>query len=424
VLTAAGRLGFLTRSARLGTEATVAGAILVAVTFGAMTRDDPSLLFLVVPILAWIATRFGLGGVALAGGVVGAAALTDALLAQNPFSSAEHSGATALALLQLYVAVIIVSAYVLAANVHARDETERLLRQNEAMLSAVIDGAPLPIVQVEPASGHVVGWNPAAERLFGWSADEVIGGPLPIVPEDDRTFHRTIRDSTVDRPEGFAVEAKRVAKDGTVLDVISSGAPIFDDDGRAIRLVAMVQDVTAMKAIEAELSYLAHHDPLTGSANRMLLIDRLEHLLARSRRSDARHALLFFDLDRFKAINDTYGHDIGDAVLKAVADRLTHGVREGDTVARLGGDEFVVLLEDVANDDAVQVLASRLAAAVAQPVAVRPGIVVEPGISAGMTTFDGHATDPAELLRRADHAMYAAKRGEGPSGVLDHNIDN
>jgi two-component system, sensor histidine kinase LadS len=161
---------------------------------------------------------------------------------------------------------------------------------------------------------------------------------------------------------------------------------------------------------EKELHHLAHHDHLTGLANRLLLDDRLEHAIARCRRSGGGVAVLLVDLDGFKAVNDAHGHDAGDELLIAIAGRLSDSVRETDTVARQGGDEFVVVIEDIPGRAAAERVAEKIVAAVSAPVGLVTG-VVQISASIGVALFPEHAGDRERLLRRADAAMYAAKSG-------------
>lgn len=188
------------------------------------------------------------------------------------------------------------------------------------------------------------------------------------------------------------------------------------EDGPAVVLRAM-RHAIERKAFEARLVERAHFDGLTGLPNRALFCDRLDHALARAKRTRERAALLFVDLDGFKAVNDALGHDSGDEVLRMVAGELRRCVREGDTVARLGGDEFTVLLDPVSDAEAARAVAARILHAIEQP-SVLSGVPVRLTASIGISVFPDHAADAAGLLRRADAAMFRAKQSGRNNALL------
>jgi diguanylate cyclase (GGDEF)-like protein len=192
-----------------------------------------------------------------------------------------------------------------------------------------------------------------------------------------------------------------------------------DEDGAPAWFVAQVQDVTDARAAEQRLRHRALHDPLTGLPNRDLLMDHLSHALARASRSGTGVAVLFCDLDRFKEVNDTYGHEAGDALLTTVGNRLRDAVRPGDTVARLGGDEFVVVTEGLHDASVVIGLAKRLRAELLQPIDIGPARVLV-GASIGMAVA-GPEDDARSVLREADAAMYRAK-ARGRDRLVDAEL--
>lgn len=181
----------------------------------------------------------------------------------------------------------------------------------------------------------------------------------------------------------------------------------FEQNGEPY-LVALVTDLTERKQNEALIYKQANYDQLTGLPNRYFFMDRLEHALTSAARSKQKVALLFLDLDFFKAINDEYGHHIGDQLLSQAATRLKESVREADTVARLGGDEFVIILENVDNTDLVSDVAAKLRHKLCQPYLIN-GMNLEVGCSVGMALYPDHADNTAQLLICADKGMYAAK---------------
>ena len=208
-------------------------------------------------------------------------------------------------------------------------------------------------------------------------------------------------------------EVQRRLQDGSVTWASISGTPITDSDGKFLGYRGIGRDVTAQKQHEDEIVRLAFYDPLTGLPNRRLLLDRLAKALVTSGRSQTRGALLFIDLDNFKDLNDTMGHDVGDQLLEKVANRLSLCVRQGDTVARFGGDEFVVMLEDLNADvggavDQVKTVSEKILETLNLPFELR-GRVHFSTPSIGMTLFSGQHQSVDDLLKRADLAMYQAK---------------
>jgi len=184
-------------------------------------------------------------------------------------------------------------------------------------------------------------------------------------------------------------------------------------------LVVVVLDIRGHKAREAALAFDALHDPLTGLHNRVALLERTEQALARLHRSPSVLAVAFIDLDRFKEVNDRYGHGVGDRVLMAIGRQLAGAVRPADTLARMGGDEFVVLCEGLDAKKEVVGMARRLVAALSCPISVSPTITVGLGATVGIAFANGHRDVPADLIDRADLAMYRAKERGWDSALAD-----
>lgn len=253
--------------------------------------------------------------------------------------------------------------------------------------------------------GHFIEGNKALERLTQYSRDELqkLGRASLVVPRErvrnDAHFEKALRGN----PQSFRSALRR--KDGTVIEVDVTYVPTRVKD-RVVGVYGIVRDVTVAANYQRHIAYLASHDELTGLPNRALLGDRLRHAI--EQREPQPFAVLFMDLNRFKMVNDSLGHDRGDHLLRMTAERLRAAVREGDTVARLGGDEFVVVLEHIESIDSVAKIADTLLKTVAQPFHL-DGHELVVSTSIGCSVFPRDGTDPATLLKHADLAMYKAK---------------
>jgi diguanylate cyclase (GGDEF)-like protein/PAS domain S-box-containing protein len=268
--------------------------------------------------------------------------------------------------------------------------------------------------------------TPSITRLLGYAEDELIGTQLADLthPEDRLALVAARAEAETAADAGTTSELRLRHKDGSYRHVQSIHTNLLDNpDVRAV--VITTRDVTAQKELEFQLQHNAFHDALTGLANRALFADRLDHALARTDRLAAPVAVLFVDLDDFKAVNDGSGHTAGDELLVAVADRLRTTLRPGDTVARLGGDEFAVLIEDPTESAGPEAAAGRVLTALAEPFAVGDGAEVRITASVGIALGAAGQHDAAELLRHADVAMYAAKAaGKSRSAVFEPEMDS
>jgi len=253
--------------------------------------------------------------------------------------------------------------------------------------------------------GNFIEGNRALERLTQYSRAELqaLQRRSLVVPEE-RARNRVHFDKALEgRPQNFRSLLR--CKDGTVVEVDVAYVPILVK-GRVVGVYGIVRDVTEAANYQRHIAYLASHDELTGLANRTLLSDRLRHAV--EQRGAQQFAVLYMDLNRFKMVNDSLGHDKGDLLLKMTAERLRSVVREGDTVARLGGDEFVVVLEHIDAIEHVAKVADSLLRAVAQPFLL-DGHELTISTSIGCSVYPRDGRDPATLLKHADLAMYQAK---------------
>ncbi len=275
--------------------------------------------------------------------------------------------------------------------------------------------------------GTIIAANGRAERMLGYEPGELVGRSVDdLVADADRREHEAMRDRFARSPavremgHGRALFARR--KDGTEMSVeVSLG---YEGEGETLVVHALMVDVTERRRHEALIRHQALHDALTGLPNRVLLSERISRALATAGGRGGRRAVaaLFLDVDQFKLINDSLGHQAGDALLREVADRLRARVRPGDTVARFGGDEFVVLCEDLAlPNDALGVVA-RVQEAFGAPFAIA-GRPHEVTASVGVALSGPHAADADTLLRNADAAMYRAKsNGRARYEIFDERL--
>ncbi|MCA9000517.1 MAG: EAL domain-containing protein [Planctomycetes bacterium] len=256
---------------------------------------------------------------------------------------------------------------------------------------------------------------PRWKELLGRSGAEV-GDTLEswinlIVRDKRESFQLELNSHLESEFDQFDTEVEMMHSDGKPRWMLCRAASIRDKQGRVIRLAGSLADITDLKKAQRELAQLAHHDRLTGLANRDLFVDRLQHTMARHRRdSRSCFAVLFFDFDRFKVINDSLGHNVGDALLVSIAERFTNELREVDTAARFGGDEFVVILDRVEDLADAEQVCDRLLHAFAQPHHLLGHVVVSTA-SIGLVMGDETYRDAASILRDADTAMYQAKTG-------------
>ena len=264
------------------------------------------------------------------------------------------------------------------------------------------------------AQGRIVQVSRLWLDTLGYTEADVIGRHVSdfMTPESARHAREVVIPMAVRNGRCDHIEYQLRKKDGNVCDVLLSAIWEYDPQHLPVRSLAVLQDVTEKKRLEAR-SHFAEHDPLTGLPNRVLLHDRLKMLCAQHSRHSGLFAVGFLDLDHFKEVNDSYGHDAGDLLLRAVAHRLQSSLRASDTVCRLGGDEFVMIFSAIEGHDELHAVADKLMAAVNQPCALGsvPGTpVVEVSGSLGVAVFPAHGGDPQTLLMHADQAMYAAKR--------------
>ncbi|GAB3428057.1 EAL domain-containing protein [Massilia solisilvae] len=285
----------------------------------------------------------------------------------------------------------------------------RALEGNLQRAARVFEHCRDAILVMDPEY-RVVAVNHAFTSISGFAAEDVVGEQLPSLRlgVHDRTFYDEIM-SNVKRDGHWEGEITSVRRTGEEYPAWVAVTAIRDSQGKLTNYMAMLADITERKRVEQAARHLAEHDSLTDLPNRVLLLDRVQQALAANRRQHKQFALMFLDLDRFKQINDTLGHQAGDTVLKEVARRLTGCVRGVDTVSRLGGDEFVVLLADIGGVDQAAHVAGTVLQALSRPISL-DGQEITPSVSIGIAICPSDGHEAVTLLHHADVAMYHAKQ--------------
>ena len=220
-----------------------------------------------------------------------------------------------------------------------------------------------------------------------------------------------IRIMETDRPIIGVIESRKLAN-GRTNWTLTTKLPLHDELGNVVGLVGITREINEMRETEVALQHLATHDTLTDLPNRFLMIDRMNQLISRASRAATSFAVLFMDIDHFKDVNDSRGHEFGDLLLRAVAQRLTKCVRQSDTVARIGGDEFVIILETAHQVADAETAAMKVQRALAKPFSL-DGHEAMASVSIGISFYPENGLDTETLLRAADYAMYMAKREGG-----------
>ena len=285
----------------------------------------------------------------------------------------------------------------------AREVKEQLI-QSQAVFENTIEGILITDLELK-----IIAVNPAFTEITGYTEEEAVGNTPRMLKSTyhDKDYYREIW-TTLNETGSWQGEIWNRRKNGEAYPEWLTISAVKDDDGNPVNYIGVFSDISQLKQSQEELEFMAHHDPLTALPNRLLFSARLGHSVERARRNGNIVAVLFLDLDRFKHINDSLGHTIGDQLLMAVAQRFKEQIREEDTVARLGGDEFVILIEDLKESDNAAVLAEKISKALETPFIVQEYELFV-GVSIGISLFPQDGVTVEELLRNADSAMYRAK---------------
>jgi len=292
------------------------------------------------------------------------------------------------------------------------DLSERKKAEQQLKLSATVFASTSDGILITDSSARIVSVNHALCAMTGYDESELLGQRPSILQSGYTTSEEyTQMWESLNKNgqwQGDVIDRK---KDGALIPMRVSINQVKNGDNQLSHYVAIMSDISERKAAEEQLRHIALHDPLTGLANRVLFNDRLKQAIKVAARNNTQFAVLFMDLDKFKPVNDHFGHKIGDKLLQNVADRLTRSVRESDTVTRLGGDEFVVLLKNVTSREMVEKMLYPIINTVCSIYQI-DDYDIEIGVSVGVSIYPDDGTDAKTLLHHADTAMYKTKESK------------
>lgn len=301
--------------------------------------------------------------------------------------------------------------YSVVHDITERREAEHRLLESEARFRHIMEYAPLGIA-ITDREGQFIQVNQALCDIVGLQRDELEGKSISSIthPDDCAISEQHMQNLLGGENNVAKYENRYLNKDGEQLWVQVSATAVRDWSGAPQYFIHLVEDISARKEAEQRILFLANHDRMTGLPNRELFLDRFSRSIAHARRNKRLLGLFFLDLDGFKAVNDNFGHEAGDTVLKVVAKRLLDCVRDVDTVARLGGDEFAIVFDEIDDPQALAPIAEKIIQQLSEPVLMKAKGECQIGVSIGIAVYPENGTEIDRLLSAADDAMYASKR--------------
>lgn len=330
----------------------------------------------------------------------------------------------------VYLHGVMVAAETIVLGYIIQDSTKQYLKSIQAeerlQLSASVFIHAHEGIMISDTNGTIIDVNNAFTDITGYTREEVVGKNPRLLSSgrQSKEYYSIMWKDLIEKGNWYG-EIWNRRKNGEVYAEMLTISAVYDSQGNTLHYVALFSDISAAKEHEKQLQRIAYYDSLTALPNRVLLADRLHQAMTQSHRREQPLAVVYLDLDGFKAINDTHGHDVGDQLLIALSHRMKQTLREGDTLARIGGDEFVAILVDLANVAESEPIISRLLMAAAQPVHLGD-LILRVSASLGVTFYpQSQESDADLLLRQADQAMYQAKvAGKNRFQVFDTEHDN
>jgi len=304
------------------------------------------------------------------------------------------------------------------------DVSERRRIEGETLLAANVFQTASEAIVVTDAEARIISVNPAFTRVTGYPASEVVGKNPRMLKSDhhDPAYYQEMWEALLQHGR-WQGEIWNRRRDGEAFLAWETISAVRDHKGDVVRFVAVLDDMTDIQRKDQHISHLAYHDALTGLPNRLLVQDRLAHRLEIARRNSRGVAVMFIDLDHFKVVNDSLGHEMGDQLLVQVTERLNDGLRRSDLIGRLGGDEFVVVVSEFDGVGELTGVAENIIRRLADPFSVN-GLEVHMGASIGIALFPEDGDDVTTLMKNADGAMYGAKAaGRNSFRFFDAAVD-
>ncbi|MCS7463169.1 EAL domain-containing protein [Paenibacillus doosanensis] len=297
-------------------------------------------------------------------------------------------------------------------DIRKREEMYRLITENSSDLISIID-----------AEGRFLYVSPSHHSLLGYELSDFERRYMYewIHEEDRETFHKAVQEQRITGKSSLLLEFRIHTKHNDDYDMETRINPVIDPSGTVSSLILVMRNITERKSSERKIRHLAYHDTLTDLPNRRLFMDRLRKEIHQAKQLRLQLAIMFLDLDRFKNINDSLGHEAGDLILIEAAQRISQCIRSNDMVARLGGDEFIVLLTNISSSEEVESISRRIQTSLQEPIGFN-GKSFHISCSMGIAIFPADGREPKELMKRADMALYAVK-DSGRNGISFFRVD-
>ena len=311
----------------------------------------------------------------------------------------------------IFIIIIIGLLFLIGRYIYAK---QKALKLKYTLQVQMIEQVNDSIISTD-LQGNIVSWNNGSQKMLGYTQEEVVGKHMSIIHRTKDIEQNQDYAVRLQKEESFCVEAYLVAKDSSEIYVAITLSVLKDSNGLAIGLLGVSKDISMRKKIEDELEYQknisdwkANHDSLTSLPNRLLFYDRLEQSIKKAKRNEQKLALFFLDLDHFKEVNDSFGHEVGDLLLKRVSQIIKNTIRDEDSLSRLGGDEFTVIIEDLSTKQDAGLLAQKIIDSLSESMEIN-GHNINISCSLGISIYPQDFTNLEDLIKYADDAMYKAK---------------